>query len=53
LSSNHTPFEFPDDWISLYDAEKNTDNNAAKYADHSSDRQGFGPAGAGHGQCGF
>jgi phosphoglycerol transferase MdoB-like AlkP superfamily enzyme len=34
-SSNHTPFEFPDDQISLYDAEKNTVNNAVKYADHA------------------
>ncbi len=32
-SSNHTPFEFPDDKIALYDAEKQTVNNAVKYAD--------------------
>ena len=34
-SSNHTPFEFPDGQISLYDSEKNTVNNAVKYADHA------------------
>lgn len=34
-SSNHTPFEFPDDRIELYDQEKNTVNNAVKYADHA------------------
>lgn len=32
-SSNHTPYEFPDDKIELYDAEKQTVNNAVKYAD--------------------
>lgn len=32
-SSNHTPFEFPDGRIELYDGEKNTVNNAVKYAD--------------------
>ncbi len=32
-SSNHTPFEFPDGRIELYDKEKNTVNNAIKYAD--------------------
>ncbi len=32
-SSNHTPFEFPDNKIELYDAEKQTVNNAVKYAD--------------------
>lgn len=32
-SSNHTPFEFPDSKIKLYDAEKQTVNNAVKYAD--------------------
>jgi phosphoglycerol transferase MdoB-like AlkP superfamily enzyme len=32
-SSNHTPFEFPDGRITLVDAEKQTVNNAVKYAD--------------------
>ncbi|MBO9489689.1 LTA synthase family protein [Endozoicomonas sp. G2_1] len=32
-SSNHSPYEFPDNTISLYDQEKHTRNNAAKYAD--------------------
>lgn len=32
-SSNHTPYEFPDGKIELYDAEKQTVNNAVKYAD--------------------
>lgn len=34
-SSNHAPFEFPDGRITLYDAEKQTVNNAVKYADHA------------------
>jgi phosphoglycerol transferase MdoB-like AlkP superfamily enzyme len=34
-SSNHTPFEFPDGRIEPYDQEKNTVNNAVKYADHA------------------
>lgn len=34
-SSNHTPFEFPDGRIEQYDQEKNTVNNAVKYADHA------------------
>ena len=34
-TSNHSPFEFPDGRIELYDAEKATRNNAVKYADHS------------------
>lgn len=34
-SSNHDPFEFPDDKIKLFDAEKATRNNAAKYADYA------------------
>ncbi len=34
-SSNHTPFEYPDGRIDPYDAEKNTVNNAVKYADHA------------------
>jgi phosphoglycerol transferase MdoB-like AlkP superfamily enzyme len=33
-SSNHSPFEFPDGLIELYDNEKGTDRNAVKYADH-------------------
>ncbi|KGQ56272.1 LTA synthase family protein [Gallibacterium anatis] len=32
-SSNHDPFEFPDNKISLYEQPKATRNNAAKYAD--------------------
>lgn len=34
-SSNHTPFEFPDGRIELYDEQKNTVNNAVKYADYA------------------
>lgn len=34
-SSNHTPFEYPDGRIQLYDEQKNTVNNAVKYADHA------------------
>ena len=34
-STNHMPFEFPDDRIELYDDEKNTVNNAVKYADYA------------------
>ena len=34
-SSNHSPYEFPDDKIELYDEEKATRNNAAKYADYA------------------
>jgi phosphoglycerol transferase MdoB-like AlkP superfamily enzyme len=34
-SSNHTPFEYPDNIIEQYDEEKNTVNNAVKYADHA------------------
>jgi phosphoglycerol transferase MdoB-like AlkP superfamily enzyme len=34
-SSNHTPFEFPDGRIALYDSPKGTDNNAVKYADNA------------------
>lgn len=34
-SSNHSPFEFPDHRIALYDTEKNTVNNAVKYADYA------------------
>lgn len=34
-SSNHDPFEFPDDRIELYEQPKNTRNNAAKYADYA------------------
>lgn len=32
-SSNHSPYEFPDNKIERYDNEKNTRNNAVKYAD--------------------
>lgn len=32
-SSNHAPFEFPDNRISLFETPKNTANNAVKYAD--------------------
>ena len=32
-SSNHSPYQFPDGRIELYDEEKNTVNNAVKYAD--------------------
>ncbi len=34
-SSNHEPFEFPDGRIELHDKQKNTVNNAMKYADYS------------------
>ena len=34
-SSNHSPFEFPDGRITLYDKEKGTENNAVKYADYA------------------
>ncbi len=34
-SSNHAPFEFPDGRIELYEPEKNTVNNAVKYADYA------------------
>jgi phosphoglycerol transferase MdoB-like AlkP superfamily enzyme len=34
-SSNHTPFEFPDGRIELYERPKGTDNNAVKYADYA------------------
>lgn len=34
-SSNHTPYEFPDGKIELYDQQKQTRNNAAKYADYA------------------
>lgn len=32
-SSNHSPYGYPDDRIVLYDEDKNTVNNAVKYAD--------------------
>lgn len=32
-SSNHSPFQFPDGRIELFDETKNTVNNAVKYAD--------------------
>jgi phosphoglycerol transferase MdoB-like AlkP superfamily enzyme len=34
-SSNHEPFEFPDERIELYEQPKNTVNNAVKYADYA------------------
>ncbi len=34
-SSNHSPFEFPEGEIQLYDQPKATVNNAVKYADHA------------------
>lgn len=34
-STNHTPFEFPDGRIEPVDAEKQTVNNAVKYADYA------------------
>jgi len=34
-SSNHSPFQFPDGRIELFDQEKNTVNNAVKYADYA------------------
>jgi phosphoglycerol transferase MdoB-like AlkP superfamily enzyme len=34
-STNHTPFEFPDGRIELYEQPKNTVNNAVKFTDHA------------------
>jgi phosphoglycerol transferase MdoB-like AlkP superfamily enzyme len=34
-SSNHEPFEFPDGKIALHDPQKQTVNNAVKYADYA------------------
>jgi phosphoglycerol transferase MdoB-like AlkP superfamily enzyme len=34
-SSNHEPFEYPEGRITPYDMQKNTVNNAMKYADYS------------------
>lgn len=34
-SSNHEPFQFPDGRITLHDKEKQTVNNAVKYADYA------------------
>lgn len=34
-SSNHSPYQFPDGRIELHDEEKNTVNNAVKYADYA------------------
>ena len=34
-SSNHSPFEFPDNTIDLHDQDKHTVNNAVKYADYA------------------
>jgi phosphoglycerol transferase MdoB-like AlkP superfamily enzyme len=37
-SSNHSPFEFPDGRIELYDQPKATENNAVEYADYAMGR---------------
>lgn len=34
-TSNHSPYEYPDGRIERYDADKNTVNNAVKYADYA------------------
>jgi phosphoglycerol transferase MdoB-like AlkP superfamily enzyme len=34
-STNHSPFDFPDGRIALFDTEKRTVNNAVKYADYA------------------
>jgi len=34
-SSNHSPYQYPDGRIEPYDEEKNTVNNAVKYADYA------------------
>jgi phosphoglycerol transferase MdoB-like AlkP superfamily enzyme len=34
-SSNHSPFEFPDNTIELFEQPKGTVHNAVKYADHA------------------
>ena len=34
-TTNHTPFEFPDGRIELYEEPKQTVNNAVKFADHA------------------
>lgn len=34
-STNHSPFEFPDGRIELYEQPKATENNAVKYADYA------------------
>lgn len=34
-SSNHSPYQFPEGRIKLFDPDKNTVNNAVKYADHA------------------
>ena len=34
-SSNHSPFEYPDNTITLHDQDKHTVNNAVKYADYA------------------
>ena len=34
-SSNHSPFEYPDGRIGLFDTDKNTVNNAVRYADYA------------------
>ncbi|MCB2425983.1 LTA synthase family protein [Methylophaga pinxianii] len=34
-SSNHTPYEYPEDRITPYEEPKQTDNNTVKYADYA------------------
>jgi len=34
-STNHSPYEYPDGRIELYEQDPNTVNNAVKYADHA------------------
>jgi phosphoglycerol transferase MdoB-like AlkP superfamily enzyme len=34
-SSNHAPFEFPDDRVTLHEEPKGTENNAVKYTDYA------------------
>lgn len=34
-STNHSPFDFPDGRIELYEQPRQTDNNAVKYTDHA------------------
>jgi len=34
-STNHSPYEYPDGRIELYEPDPNTVNNAVKYADHA------------------
>ncbi len=34
-TSNHSPYDYPDNRIELFDADRQTVNNAVKYADHA------------------